>query len=178
MTALSWASYFSALLPLGFLLVARLDVGAAFWIVGIAWLTALGSDTQALLDGGTWINTHVWPVLTFALLARAFVEDDLRWWAVAGTLSLIGWLVVQGSMQSPDVFVPLLGSAVVLYHASGPLRTAMLWYCGAGTLLYIAYALTTDWYSVALACWIAYKAATLIAFGLYGAAAIREARRA
>lgn len=177
----TWLSFWSALVPLGWLIANRLDVAAPYWIVGIAWVTAVGSDAQALLDGGTWLNTYLWPALSFSLLVLAVVRQTIVAWGVAGALWFLAWVGMQGQMTGPDIWVPLVGSAVVswnVWRGPGPLRGSLLTYCAGGTLLYIGYAMTTAHYWTATSFWFAYKAATLLAFALFIRSAHREAARA
>jgi hypothetical protein len=172
---LALVSFWSALAPLTFLVVTKKDYPAPFWIVGVAWVTLVGQDATALIDGGTWLNTYTWPVLQFTLLALAVIESQLLVWAVAAVLVALAWAGMHGAMAGPEVWVPLAGSAAVLYNATDPLRVPMLWYCGAGTAFYVGFALTTAHQEVAFGFWVAYKLALLTAFALFGRAAWRAA---
>ena len=163
----AYGSLFSALVPLAALILLRRDLPSWYWIVGIAWLTSVAQDATAMVDGGTWLNTQLWPVLTFTLLVLAVS----RAWYVAVLLAVVAWTGL-GS-DGPNVWLPLLGSLAVLYHVRGAMVAPMVWYCGLGTMAYVGYAMTLDTYWLATAFWFAHKAATMTAYALLILSAMR-----
>ena len=161
-----YASFLSALIPLGALVLMRRDFPKAYWIIAIAWVTAVGQDAMFLLDG-TWLNTYAGHALQFSLLAAAVIESGVVLSALIGVLGLLTYLGVSGGMAGPDVWIATVGSVSVLYYARPPVLAALLAYCGIGTIAYIGYAFTISNYEMAYAFWLAQKAAYLTAFGLF-----------
>ena len=167
MIALAWVSFWSALIPLAVLGLFRRDAPGPYWVVAIAWTLAVFQDAHALLDGGTWMNSHAWPVLAFSLLALSTNAALVYVLAAAFLMALFAWVQLWFPLVGPDLAVTVIGSAFVLRFARPHLRPAMIAYCGAGSLFMVGYGLTLSHYWVATSFWLAYKAATLTAFGLF-----------
>lgn len=174
---LSYASFVSALIPLGALILMRREFPASYWIVGIAWLVSVAQDAIFLLDG-TWLNTYVGHFLLYSLLAVAVVESGLVLTMIVAVLGMLTLLGINEGMAGPDMWVAALGSVSVLYYARPPLFAPLVAYCGAGTIFYLGYAFSASYYDVAFGFWIGQKLAYLTAFVLFIRAAHIVSREA
>ncbi len=175
---LSYASFLSALIPLGALVLMRREFPARYWIVGLAWLVSVAQDGIALLTGGSWLNTYVGHAILFSLLGAAVMQSSVVLSAFVGVMALLAYLGMSGGMAGPDVWIATVGSVSVLYYARPPLLAPLLAYCGVGTVMYIGYAFTIDYYTPAYWFWIGQKIAYGIAFALFILAAHNATREA
>jgi hypothetical protein len=180
----STATFWLALGPITYLVLARKDVGFAFWVFAVAYLTSLGGDAIGTLDRfaglseGRWLNTHVWPPVMFAVIAGVVIRDQVRWWLAIAVIALAAWVDARGGVGHPGWMATVAGMAIVvgaLYLARepGPLTVPLLVFYGLGSLLYLGYALLWERYYVSTSFWYAYQGARLGAFGLFARAAWR-----
>lgn len=180
----SSATFWLALGPIAWLVLARREVGVVFWIFAVGFLSSLLGDAIGTMDKvagmseGRWLNTYLWPPVMFAILARAVIADPLRWWLAVAVIGLVAWLDLRAGIDGAAWLATAVGAVIVcfaLWRAPdpSPLHNALVVLCGVGSILYCAYAITWESYYVSTAWWYAYQGSRLAAFGLFGRAVWR-----
>jgi hypothetical protein len=134
-----------------------------YWLVALAFATAVVHDGFAFVTGGSWEGVAYWMLAQFTLLILAFGGMVVA--AAYLALSALVWLA------GPEVIATLGAGIVLLLSLNHRLAWAMLIYCGLGTLAYLAMA--AEWQGVFMPWWGAYQTARLGAFGLFARAAWR-----
>jgi hypothetical protein len=157
------AVHWLPLAPAAVLIVRRREHPAVYWLVALAFATAVVHDGFAFVTGGSWEGVAYWMLAQFGLLLLAF----------GGVLVALAYVVASCGLwlAGPEV-IAILGTAAVLgLSVRHELAWAMLIYCGLGTLAYLAMA--AEWQGVFMPWWGAYQTARLGAFGLFARAAWR-----
>jgi len=157
------AVHWLPLAPAVVLIVRRREHPATYWLVALAFATAVVHDGVAFVTGGSWEGVAYWMLAQFTLLILAFGGMVVA--AAYLALSALVWLA------GPEVIATLGAGIVLLLSLNHRLAWAMLIYCGLGTLAYLAMA--AEWQGVFMPWWGAYQTARLGAFGLFARAAWR-----
>lgn len=164
----------AALLPLIAMMVLGRKVGAAWWLLAVAFAMSWVGDSFAFYLDGAWAASYSWLPVQFALALVAFLSEPMyRLVAFVGVL-LLTVTSIQISAPGPEWVLTLGASAALMAVAQGPLTWPVMVYFGFGSLAYLV--MVSEIGGAFLPAWYAYQGCRMVAYALFLGLLVRERR--
>lgn len=149
-------AHHSALVPLLALVISRAKVPDCFWIFACAFTISWFADSAAWFFDGSWTPLRYAVVIQTALFALAFNKRV----ALGTAVALAPFAVF---LPDSEIATFVIGSALVLIFARGPMTVSAILYCGLGSLFWIPM-LTSVGTENFMFFWYAYQATRIAAY--------------